>query len=171
MGFVFFAFFDGAFVQIEVFVGSEALADLFFEIAVGHRVSYGNNFEAKGFERFNNGTGGLRFAATGSDGADRNNRFTAFDRSLMVAKQFKSGANGGYLAGTVHDIFMRHVRIRKNHFLNVVLFDEVEKFFFGFYRDSLGVALASEFGGVNAAFDVGNLGSSESDNFIGRVLR
>ena len=69
-------------------------------------------------------------------------------------------------AGFVHYIFMWHIAVRKDDLFRAILLDEIKQFFLGSDGDSARVQVTSQLFGIEASFNVGNLGGGKSYNFV-----
>ena len=88
----------------------------------------------------------------------------------LRAHQAEIRPGGVHDGSLVHHIFMRHIAVGEDDLVHLVLVDQVDQFALGVDRDAFWVQLASQFGRVGAAFDIGDLGGGESDHLVIRVV-
>ena len=69
----------------------------------------------------------------------------------------------------MHHVLVGYVTIREKYLVDMFVADQARKLLLGADRDAFGVVIASQLGWVCSAFNVGDLGSGESDHLIGRV--
>ncbi len=92
VGFVLLAFLDGALMQVEVIVCSEALDCLLGKVAIRHRMPDRYNLKARVDQRLTYIAGGLALSHTGADRADRNHRRFGLDHGRGRSHQTEIGA-------------------------------------------------------------------------------
>ena len=119
VGLVFLAFLDGAFVLIQVGIIGEALDGLLDQIAIWHGVADGSHFVAHVAQDQRNPAGGLALTRTGANRANRDDRLGGFDLGGFRTHQAEIGPGGQHHGSLVHDHFMRHVAVGKDHLFHI----------------------------------------------------
>ena len=66
----------------------------------------------------------------------------------------------------MHDILVGHIRIREDHLFHAVFFDQLWEVAFGVDGDALRVERSGQLGGIQATFDVRDLGGCESHDLV-----
>ena len=157
-------------MQIEIFVGGEALAGLFGQVAVGHRMAYQNGLPAETLQDAGEIAGGLRLADAGPHRGDRDHRLLRLEHRAPSRAHAEVWSPGGYLGGAVHHVFVLDVGVGEPDLVDVVSLDELPQLGFRPDRHPVGVELAGELGRVDAFVDVGDLCRSEGDHLIAGVV-
>jgi len=89
---------------------------------------------------------------------------------MARAQEAEVGPGGQRQGGAVHDIFVGNVAIGQDHLIGLVAANQFRELFFGVDGDALGIERAGQDGGVEAAFDIGNLGGGEGHDFVLRAV-
>src|SRR5581483_5568382 len=133
---------------VHVFDGGEALDGLRGEIAVGHRVADGDDlvgFPAQlGGDKAAEGT----LAASGADGADRNQRDRRLDLSALRTEEQEVSSGRKDAGSEMHEVRVRNVAIREDHGLDVMVFYQLFEIVLLEDWDAFGIERSGEFGGI-----------------------
>ena len=114
--------------------------------------------------------GGLRLAAAGPDGADRDHRLPGLEHGGLVAHQHEVGPLGVDQGGHRHHVGIGDVAVGENNLVDVVLLDQLGDAGLLEDGDSLGIEPAGQGGRILAARDVGDLRGSEGDDLVVGVV-
>ena len=66
----------------------------------------------------------------------------------------------------MHHVLVGYIGIGKDDLFDAQFLDQARQLVFGVNRDTLGVELTGQFFGVEAAFDIGDLGGGESQDVV-----
>lgn len=123
-------------VLVQILVGRKALANLFREITIRHRVTARNNLKVELLlDKGGNVSGGLALSLllflplvlhtnSSTSGCDRNHWNLGFQPKLFVTQELEVSSSSQDSAGFVHHIHMVKIAVSQNNELNVVLLDE-----------------------------------------------
>ncbi len=166
MGLVFLHLLDGALVLLQVRQRGEPLDGLGGQVAVRHGVPDGHDLLAQRLQRGNHGPAGLALAAAGPDGAHRHHRLGRLDHGGVGADEPEVRALGEHARGLVHDHFVGHVAVSKDHLVDLVLVDELLQLALVVNGNPLRIQLPRQLPGILLAGDVRDLGGGEGDHLV-----
>ena len=170
MGFVLLSLLDGALVQVHIRQRGVALNLLGDQVPVRHGVTDDGDLTPLGPQDGHNPTGCLALAATGTNGADRDDRLRAFDHGGVGTHQHKVGACGVHQSGLAHQDRIGDIGVGKDNLFDLVILDEGDEFRFGMDGDPVRVELPGQLLRVDPTFDVGNLSGGEGHDLVGFVV-
>lgn len=162
MRLVLFHLLDGALVLFQVADIAEALHSLLGQITVGHGVADRHHPMTVLLEELTDVAGGLRLAATGTNGADGHDGFLAVDHGGVGPHHHEIGAGRIDPLGQTHDVAVRHVRVGEDAGVDSQSVDLVDQL--GLVEDGnpFRVEFAGQFSRVDPSLDVRNLGGGKA---------
>ena len=145
-------------MPVEVGQRCEALRMLRGQIAVRHGMANHDRVPAQLAQLGGNPARDRALAASGADGADRDDRHFRDQLRALGAQQPEIGASGDGARGQVHQRRIGDVAVGKDHHIHQFVADDL--FHLVFFEDgnAIGIEIARQLRGITAAGDVGNLG-------------
>ena len=148
----------------EVLVALEALHGLFREISVRHRMPEDGHLFAGLAEELGDAPGGLALAGPGADRADRDGRLARSEHRLARRDQAVRGAGRERTRADVHHVLVRHVRVREDDVVDLMLPHELLERGLGQDRNPVRIQRTGELGRILAPVDVRDLRRGEGDH-------
>ena len=163
---VLLALLDRAVGRVEVLVAREALDDLLREVAVGHGVPEDGDALSVVAQELSDPAGCLALPRAGADRADRDRRLRRGERRVVRREEAEARAGGERERADVHHVLVRHVRVREDDLVDLVLADQVAQLGLGLDRDPVRIELTREERGIDATRDVRDLRRGERDDLV-----
>jgi len=161
---------DRALVQIHVRHRGEALHRLRGKIAVGHRVTDRDHAALLVAQDADHATRGLALAAAGANRADADQRHLRLDHRLVGAHQLERGSRRHHARGHVHHVLVRDVRVGEDHFVDLLVANDLLHPRLVLYRDPFRVTAARHARRHLAPGNVRDLRGREGNDAVGRVV-
>src|SRR5210317_2160499 len=165
MRLVFFTFLNRALVPNKVLEGLETLYGLPCQVPVWHWMTNGDCLQAEVTQYIGDTSRNLALAAAGSDRRNRDNRLARGQHGPFDVKQIERNAFRGDLFAALIDVIHADVRVGKDHFVNVILIENLFEVFLWHDRNALWIQRASQFDRITAILDMWNLGSRKRNDF------